>query len=114
MRTSGKKPNILKCAILMIVFSLAIYILVHTQSPANLSTDIIAASGFSFVGAIQATYNNVRRLEEVQLNLGVNAIVDLDLPSQSALNTYSEDKKAQYILNDESTLRLLNKKCGFN
>ena len=81
----------------MIVFSLAIYILVHTQSPANLSTDIIASSGFSFVCAIEATYNNVRRLEEVQLNLGVNAIVDLDLPIQSALNTYSEDKKAQYI-----------------
>jgi len=76
-----------------------------SQSPGNLNSDINPSNGFSSVGAIEATYNNARRQEEAQLGLGSNAISNLDLPSQSEWDSYTDDRKALYILNDERVSR---------
>ena len=75
------------------------------QSPGNLNADINASNGFNSVGAIEATYNNARRQEEAQLGLRANAIANLDLPSQTVWNSYTEDKQALYILNNERISR---------
>ncbi|MFT6808788.1 MAG: hypothetical protein ACJA01_002019 [Saprospiraceae bacterium] len=100
-----RKRRVLQNFTLIGAFVMSQILFVFGQSPANLNSDINASNGFSTASAIEATYNNARRQEEIQLGLGANAITNLNLPSQSEWNSYSEDKKALFLLNDERTSR---------
>ena len=75
------------------------------QSPSDLTMDINSSNGFETVTATEASYNNARRQEEIQLGLPTNSIMDLDLPDQTVWDGLSSDEKALYLLNDERTAR---------
>lgn len=76
------------------------------QSPTDIHTDIEPSHGFSTVAAIASSFNNARRNEETQLNLGNNVIDDLVMPAQLDWDNMSPEAKALYLLNDERTSRM--------
>ncbi|MEL6390130.1 MAG: hypothetical protein AAFQ02_08190 [Bacteroidota bacterium] len=78
-------------------------LMMYGQSPANILRDIPASNGFSSPQAIEATFNNARRQEEIQLNLPTNTIGNLILPT--GWNQLSEEERMLYLLNDERTSR---------
>ena len=96
----------MKTAQLLLIFCIAIISeSLHGQSPADLNSDILPSNGFNAVGDIEATFNNARRQEEIQLSLAANVIKDLDLPDQATWDAMSHDEQALFILNDERTSR---------
>jgi subtilisin-like proprotein convertase family protein len=77
----------------------------NAQSPADLNADVTVTTNWTSVANIETTFNTARRQEETQLGLGVNAIMNLDLPSQAIWDGYSIDQRALYLMNDERTAR---------
>jgi len=74
------------------------------QTPGNLNSDVTVTPNWSSVTNIENSFNMARREEETQLGLGVNSIQNLDIPDAN-WNTWTDDQKALYILNDERTSR---------
>ena len=90
--------------ILSTLFLLTISIL-FAQSPTDLNSDISASAGFNTVTAIENSFNNARRQEEIQKGLTTNSIKNLDLPDQTTWDGYSDEQKMLFLLNDERTAR---------
>ena len=96
--------NAVKVALIMVCLCVWVVFLV-AQSPANPTQDINASNGFSTVSAIELTYNNGRRQEEIQLNLPTNSIKKLNLPSDAEWDALNDDQKMLFLVNDERTSR---------
>jgi len=78
------------------------------QSPPDLMSDVtglLSATRSYTVTQIEAVFNSGRRQEETQHGLAANSIKDLDLPDQSIWDSYSDDQKMLFLMNDERTSR---------
>ena len=93
-------------ALALLIFLMSIsHVFLKAQSPANLIFDVNASHGFSTTQAIENTFNNGRRQEEIQLGLPTNSISNLNLPSDAIWDDMSDEAKMLFLLNDERTSR---------
>jgi len=90
---------------LLILFSSLSFSFLYAQSPANLTSNVTVTRNFSSVTATENTFNSARRAEETQLNIGLNAIANLDLPDQSTWDSFTDGEKMLFLLNDERISR---------
>lgn len=83
-------------------------------SPPNLTTNIKwdeepntagNQQTFTDVGDIAAAFNNARRQEESQLGLATGTLGNLTMPSQTTWDSYDDNQKAFYLINDERVAR---------
>lgn len=88
----------------IITFLLFIYFS-HAQEVPDLVSDIPPSDGLTSITTIEASFNNARRQEEMQLGLQANTMPNLDLPNQEVWDEFTLEMKMLFILNDEKKAR---------
>ncbi len=97
------QSGILSFIILLICISIVMPL--RTQTVPDLTSNIPPSHGFATIADIEATFNNARRQEELQLGLPANTMSDLSLPDESTWDGYTEAQQMLYLLNDERVSR---------
>lgn len=77
----------------------------YAQVVPPLNADIAPSHGFATMSDIEASFNNARRQEEIQLGLTVGSMKDLSLPEAEFWNALSEEQQMLFLINDERSAR---------
>ena len=101
-RGSGRLLPIL---VLGISLGMGVPCLSFGQSPGTLTTNISKSDGYDTVEDIEASFNNGRRQEELQLGLETNSITDLNMPNQATWDALSRVEQGLFLLNEERKAR---------
>ena len=76
-----------------------------SQDVPDLVDDIPPSKGFTSIDAIETSFNNARRAEEIQLGLAPNTMPDLILPRQEVWDEFTPEMKMLFLINDEKLSR---------
>jgi|GEM_PF-4332408 len=75
------------------------------QTVPDLTSDIPPSNGFATMADVEATFNNARRQEEIQLGLPSGTMADLVLPDPAFWNNLTDEQQMLFLINDERSSR---------